>query len=135
MVLVSGANERSVKPFELVTAVAPLIVVVVSVPPDEAAPDPALGGAPAELPEPDDKLPHAATTRAAATTAAEPSQPINRRCLLIPDAACWRPSRAASRACSGGGAFCSVIAVLLSWPGARAEERRPPGAGAQVRRW
>ena len=64
------------QPFALVNAVAPLIVVIFSVPPDEAAPDRAPGAPLAELPEPDE-LPHAATTRAAATMAADPSKPIN----------------------------------------------------------
>src|SRR5215472_1232214 len=40
------------KPFALVSTVAPLIAVVFSVLPDGAVPDPALGGALAELPGP-----------------------------------------------------------------------------------
>jgi hypothetical protein len=63
----------------LVSTAAPLIVVVFSALPDEAAPEAALGGALAAPPE--DELPHAATASAAAITAADASQRVRQGCL------------------------------------------------------
>jgi hypothetical protein len=63
----------------LVSTAAPLIVVVFSALPDEAALEAALGGALAGPPE--DELPQAATVSAAAITAADASQRIRQGCL------------------------------------------------------
>src|SRR6516225_8933539 len=65
---VSGANMYKVKPWVLVSTVTPSIVVVFSALAIE------------------DELPHAATLRAVASTAAEASQTVRRGCLLRPEA-------------------------------------------------
>jgi len=62
LLAVSGANQYRVDPWALVSTVAPLIVAVFSADPD--AP-PGVLVLPA-LPEPDDELPHAAASSAAA---------------------------------------------------------------------
>jgi len=97
----------------LVSTVAPLIVVVFSALPEDAAPVAALDGEWAARPELEDELPHPATISAAATTAAGVSQPIRRRCLPIPQAGGLQPRRDAGRTRSGQQVFCLVIAVLL----------------------
>jgi hypothetical protein len=63
----------------LVSKATPLIVVVFSALPDEAAPEAAPGGALAV--PPGDELPHAATASAAAITAAGASQASRQGCL------------------------------------------------------
>jgi hypothetical protein len=79
VVAVSGANEYRVKPWALVSTAAPLIVVVFSALPDEAALEAAPGGALAA--PPGGELPHAATASAAAITAADASQASRQGCL------------------------------------------------------
>ena len=61
------------KPLALVSTVTPLIVVVFSALPDEAAPEAAPGLALAVPPEPGDELAHAARISAAATRAVDAS--------------------------------------------------------------
>jgi hypothetical protein len=130
---VSGANIYKVKPGVLVSTVTPSTVVVFSALADEAEPETALGGALAGPLELEDELPHAATLRAAAITAAEASQTVRHGCLLGPEAARLCPHRAAGRRGPDPGMYCCLIAVLLLVFGSPATGQTPLPVSVHVR--
>jgi hypothetical protein len=122
---VSGANMYKVKPWVLVSTVAPSIVVVFSALADEAEPEAALGSALAGSLELEDELPHAARPRAAAITAAKASQTVRHGWLVRPEAARLCPHCAVSRRGPDPGMYCCLIGVLLLVFGSPATGQTP----------